>query len=129
MTSSSAENKQLIGRYLQALSGQAKPPSLVERFVSDPALAEHIRHAEAAFPFYELIAEDLVAEGDLVALRGTFQGIHGGPFAGVEATGRSVSANLMLFYRIADGRIAQHWMQFDVGSVNSPLTAPVAASV
>jgi predicted ester cyclase len=35
----------------------------------------------------------------------------------------------MLFYRIADGRIAQHWMQFDVGSVISQLTAPVAASV
>jgi hypothetical protein len=52
-----------------------------------------------------------------VALRGTFQGVHGGAFAGIEATGRSVSANLTLFYRIADGRIAQHWMQFDVASV------------
>jgi len=129
MTGSSAENKQLIGRYLQALSGQAKPPSLVERFVSDPALAEHIRQAEAAFPFYELVAEDLVAEGELVALRGTFQGVQGGAFAGIEATGRSVSANLTLFYRIADGRIAQHWMQFDVASVIAQLTAPVAASV
>ena len=127
MSSSTAENKQLVGRYLQALSGQAKPPSLVERFVSDVTLAEHIRQAEAAFPFYELIADDVVAEGDVVALRGTFQGVHGGPFAGIEATGRSVNANLMIFYRIEEGRIAQHWMQFDVASVIAQLT--VAASV
>jgi len=127
MSSSSAENKELVGRYLQALSGQAKPPVLVERFVSDAALAEHISQAEAAFPFYELIAEDLIAEGDVVALRGTFQGIHSGPFGGIEATGRSVSANLMIFYRIEDGRIAQHWMQFDVAALIAQLTAPVAA--
>src|SRR5437867_4239789 len=112
MTGSSAENKQLIGRYLQALSGQAKPPALVARFVSHPALAEHIRQVEAAFPFYELIAEDLIADGDLVAMRGTFQGVHGGAFAGIEATGRAVTADLMIIYRIDNDRIAQHWLQF-----------------
>ena len=128
MTSSSAANKEFVGRYLQALSGQAKPPSLVARFVSDATLAEHISQAEAAFPFYELIADDMVAEGDVVALRGTFQGVHGGSFAGIEATGRSVNANLMIFYRIEEGRIAQHWMQFDVASVIGQLTAPVEAS-
>lgn len=128
MTSSSAANKEFVGRYLQALSGQAKPPALVERFVSDATLAEHISQAEAAFPFYELVAEDVVADGDLVAMRATFQGTHGGPFAGIEATGRAVSAELMIFYRIEDGRIVQHWMQFDVASVIGQLTAPVAAS-
>jgi len=128
MTSSSAENKLLIGRYLQALSGQAKPPALVARFVSDPVLIEHIRQAEAAFPFYELIADDLVAEGDLVAVRGTFQGVHGGPFAGIEATGKSVTADLMIFYRIEGGRIAQHWMQFDAAGVITQLQAGAAAS-
>jgi predicted ester cyclase len=35
----------------------------------------------------------------------------------------------MIFYRIEDGRITQHWMEFDVASVISQLTAPVAASV
>lgn len=128
MTHSGAENKQLIGRYLQALSGQAKPPSLVARFVSDPALAEHIRQVEAAFPFYELMAEDLIAEGDLVAMRGTFQGVHGGRFAGIEATGRAVAAALMIVYRIEGDRIAQHWLQFDAAGLIAQLTAPVAAS-
>jgi len=128
MTSSSAENKQLIGRYLQALSGQAKPPALVAQFVSDPVLIEHISQAEAAFPCYELIAEDLVAEGDLVAIRGTFRGVHGGPFAGIEATGKSVTADLMIFYRIEGGRIVQHWMRFDAAGVIAQLQATAAAS-
>src|SRR4029450_4449941 len=105
MSGSSAENKQLVGRYLQALSGQAKPPSLVERFVADATLAEHIAQGEAG--------------GHVVARRGTFQGIHSGPFAGIEATGRLVSANLMIFYRIEEGRIAQHWMPFDVRGMNA----------
>src|SRR5262245_5247985 len=122
MNFSSAESKQFVGRYLQALSGQAKTPALVARFVSDPALIEHIRQVEAAFPAYELIADDLVAEGAVVALRGTFQGVHRGEFAGIGATGRTVSAPLMIFYRIENDRIAAHWLQFDAGVVIAQLT-------
>lgn len=113
MTLSSTESKQFVGRYLQALSGQAKTPELVARFVSDPGLAEHIQQVEAAFPAYELVAEDVIAERNLVAMRGTFQGVHRGPFAGIPATGRPVSAALMIIYRIEGDRIAEHWMQFD----------------
>ena len=76
MNFTSTESKQFVGRYLQALSGQSKTADLVERFVSDPSLAAHIRDIEAAFPEYELIAETLIAERDLVAMRGTFHGVH-----------------------------------------------------
>lgn len=127
MTLSATDSKQLIGRYLQALSGQAKPPDVVARFVSDPHLVEHILQAEAAFPFYELVAEDLIAERNLVALRGTFRGVHGGPFAGIQATGRAVTADLMIIYRIEGDRIAQHWMMFDAAGLIAQLTAPAAA--
>ena|SRR5437763_16508100 len=113
MSLTSTESKQFVGRYLQALSGQAKTPELVARFVSDPGLAEHIRQVEAAFPGYELIAEQVIAEGNLVAVRGTFQGVHRATFAGILATGRAVSAALMIIYRIEGDRIAEHWMQFD----------------
>ena len=51
---SPSENKQLVAQYLQALSGKVKTPELVARFVSDPALAEHIHQAEAGFPSYEI---------------------------------------------------------------------------
>jgi predicted ester cyclase len=121
MTATTAECKQLIGRYLQALSGQAKTPDLVARWVSDPHLMEHIEQAEAAFPCYELIADELIAERDLVMMRGTFRGVHQGSFAGIPATGRSVSAPLMIVYRLANNHIVEHWMQFDAGAVIAQL--------
>lgn len=114
MNLSGSESKQFIGRYLQALSGQAKTAAVVDTFVSDAALAEHIRQVEAAFPCYELVAEELVAESNLVAMRGTFQGVHRGEFAGIPATGKPVSASLMIIYRLDNNRIAEHWLQFDM---------------
>ena len=121
MTTTPSECKQLIARYLQALSGQVKTPQLVAGWVSDSHLADHIAQAEAAFPSYELLAEELIAERDLVAMRGTFQGVHRGTFAGIPATGRVVSAPLMIIYRVADGRIVEHWMQFDAAAVVAQL--------
>jgi hypothetical protein len=54
-----------------------------------PASRKHIRDAEAAFPRYELIAHQIVAEDDLIALRGTVQGVHEGMFAGIEPDGQT----------------------------------------
>ena len=128
MSLSPSENKQFIGRYLQALSGQTKTPELVAQFVEDAALVEHISQAEAAFPAYELIAEELIAERDLVAMRATFHGVHSGPFAGIPPTGRAVSAGLMIIYRIDSGRIVEHWMQFDSLGVMAQLQDTAVAS-
>ena len=119
---SPSENKQFVAQYLQALSGKAKTPELVGRFVSDPALVEHIHQAEAGFPSYEIVVDDSIAERDLVAVRGTFRGVHRGTFAGIDATGRQVSAGLMIIYRIDGDRIVEHWMQFDGAAVMTQLT-------
>ena len=119
---STTENKQFVERYLQALSGKAKTPELVARYVSDRALAEHIQQAEEGFPSYEIVADELIAERDLVVLRGTFRGVHRGAFAGINATGRPVSAGLMIIYRIEGDRIVEHWMQFDGAALMAQLT-------
>lgn len=122
MTSVAIESKQLIQEYFNALSGQPKTNRLLDRYVSDSALKEHIRVAEAAFPEYELTPNLLVAEADLVAARCTFRGVHKGEFAGIQATGNPVSAELMIFYRIRDGKIAEHWMQMDTPALIGQLT-------
>jgi len=49
--------------------------------VSDPELLQHIADAEAGFPCYELIPDQMIAEDDLVAVRAVFRGVHRGPFA------------------------------------------------
>lgn len=106
-------NKQFIERYFAALNGNPKPVDVVQHYVSDRELEHHIALFEAAFPQYELIAEDTVTEGDKVAVRATFRGTQRGDFNGIPATGKSVSIPLMLIYRIGNGKIVEHWMNAD----------------
>jgi predicted ester cyclase len=121
MTSSATEARKFMQDYLQALSGRTKTKALIAQFVSDATLIQHIEVVEAAFPSYELLAERMVVEGDLVALQGTFRGKHLDLFVGFEPTGKTVSAGLMVLYRLANGRIAEHWMQFDNAGLISQL--------
>jgi predicted ester cyclase len=109
------ENKAFIRRYLAALSGKEKPASVVDQYVadSDPELKQHIVDAEQGFPLYELVEEDLIAEGDQVVLKCRLVGTHNGTFMGIPATGKSVDVPVALIYRIADGKIASHWMLSD----------------
>lgn len=120
---STADNRQFFLRYVDAISGKPKPLEAIQQFVSDPALITHILESEAAFPEYNLAIDDLVVENDTIALHGVFQGTQKGPFAGIPPTGRRVAVPVMLFYRIAGGKISQHWMQMDGASLMQQLTA------
>ena len=122
-TERATSSKQFVEEYFAELSGKPKTDEFNDRYVSDPHLKAHIRQFEEAFPSYEIIAEQVVAEGDTVAVRATFRGTHRGAFAGVPPTGRDVSTPVMLFYRIADHRIAQFWMQADVPNLMAQLTS------
>ena len=53
--------------------------------------------------------EDVVAEGDRVAVRWTNTGTHVGEFAGMPATGKPFTISGMDFYRVADGVLCEHW--------------------
>jgi predicted ester cyclase len=89
MKAAAIGSKQLIEEYIENLSSKPKTEELLDRYVDDPALKEHIRQTEAAYPGYSIDAEEMVAEGDVVAIRGTLQGVHKGAFAGVpSAEGR-----------------------------------------
>ena len=107
------ENKAFIRRYFEALSSKDKPAAVVNRYVSDEELKHHIALYEAAFPSYQLIAEDMIAEGDKVVVRSTFRGTHKGDLMGIPPTGKQVTMPLILIYRIADDKIVEHWMQAD----------------
>jgi hypothetical protein len=74
MTTVALESKQLIKDYFKALSGQPKTVELLHRYMSDPGLKEHIQVAEAGFPGYEVIDNQMVADGDLEAVWCTFPG-------------------------------------------------------
>lgn len=78
------------------------------------ALKEQSRAVFEAFGDFSATVEDVVAEGDMVAMRVTVRGTHDGEFMGLEPTGRSFEFGNMVFTRIEDGRIAERWVQPDL---------------
>jgi len=68
----------------------------------------------AAAPDLRLDIEDMVEDGDRVAVRFTLSGTHSGaPLLGVEATGNRFDLNAINIYRVADRRVAETWQLSD----------------
>src|SRR5437763_1198203 len=55
-----------------------------------------------------------VGERDVVASRWTMTGTHRGDFQCVPPTGRQVTMAGIDQSRVVDGKVAEHWAQFDV---------------
>jgi hypothetical protein len=107
------ENKAFVRRYLDAISCKPKPESVLQLFITEQPLIDHILVAEEAFPLYDLLVEEIIAEGDLVSVRGRIVGTNLGPFMGQPPSGKSVDVPIFITYRIADGKIVDHWMLMD----------------
>lgn len=75
---------------------------------------EIISACRAAFEHLDVTLNDLVAEGDLVAVRFTARGVHQGAFMGLPATGKSITMTGIEIFRIEDGRIAELWGEADL---------------
>jgi steroid delta-isomerase-like uncharacterized protein len=67
-----------------------------------------------AFPDAQISVADSFGARDLVATRWTISGTHRGDFQGVPPTGRAVTMAGIDISRIVDGKVAEHWAQFDV---------------
>ncbi len=117
------ESKELMTEYFRELSGKPKTEELLDRYISDPALKEHIREVEAGFPEYTLEVQEMITEGDMVAVRGTVRGTHKGVYAGIPPTGRQLNLEVMVFYRVSDGRISRYWLQTDSKTLMDQLTS------
>lgn len=70
--------------------------------------------------------EDVVTDGNRVAVRLTASGTPKGDFMGVPAAGKRYTIGEMHWFRIQDGRIAEHWHQHDALGMMKQLGAPPA---
>ena len=73
------------------------------------AYIDGVKAVCTAFPDYRWELQELVVEEDTIAARLIGQGTHTGPFSGIAPTGRKVSTQELVIYRIADGKIVQCW--------------------
>ncbi len=126
---SAETNKAIVRRYYEEVLNQHNLTIIDELFAAD--FKSHTRHAyvdlqqyveaversHQAFPDLQVTIEAQIAEGDLVATRWSAKGTHQGVFAGIQPTGKEIIVTAMHFHRLADGKITDHWEQFDFAGV------------
>ncbi len=68
---------------------------------------------QAAFPGLMLVLDDIVTQGTLasgsVATRYHLQGTGKGTWRGAEITGKAVNFTIVLFIKVADGKLVEGW--------------------
>lgn len=67
----------------------------------------------SAFPDQQVRLDNMIAEGDFVAIRAAYLGTQSGPMGNLPATGRSVDGPFIAFFRIDSGKIAELWVEWD----------------
>lgn len=70
------------------------------------------RMMNAAFPDVVVREEDLIVTVDKVVERSSAVATHRGDFMGIAPTNKRIDWSEIHIYRIADGRIVEHWVEF-----------------
>ena len=73
-------------------------------------------HLFEAFPNDVLTIELLVATDDRVVYRASETGTHEGTFLNIPPTKKSATWTEIQFFRIANGKIVEHWVDVDIFS-------------
>lgn len=126
-TTSIEENKRIARRIPEEIATQGNLDHIEE--VCAPDVIDHSPLGEVrgraefraqletvleAFGNLTATVEDVIAEGDTVAMRVTLSGTHDGEFMGIEPTGESFEIENMVITRIEDGLVAERWVQPDM---------------
>jgi predicted ester cyclase len=130
---SAEEIKALECSFLEALNkGKAAAMAAIEElcatdFVSHGGTGEDIRGIKdfkhdcgewyRVFPDIHFTIDDMVVEGDKVAVRHTWTGTHKGEFMGIPPTNKKVTMWEIYIDRIAGGKFVESWVRYDTLSL------------
>jgi predicted ester cyclase len=116
------ENKAIMRRVIEQILNQGElsvidelfAPTFVDRSSPDQppgpeGVRAYIAAVRAGFPDLRVDIDDLIAEGDKVVVRTTWQGTHQGPYGTMPPTGRRVRRTMIQIFRLADGKIVEEW--------------------
>jgi len=124
----SVENEALLRRWFEEVWNKGRTEAVDEMMAVD-AIAHGLGdtqvvgpaafkgfHAKfkGAFPDIKISVDDILSQGDKVAVRFTIRATHQGDHLGVPATGREVSFPAMSLVRCKDGQIAEGWNLVDM---------------
>jgi steroid delta-isomerase-like uncharacterized protein len=121
------DNTEVIRAYVETIFNQRQVDRAAELVAPDyldhaalPGQAPGLAGAKqkwamylAGIPDLRVTIEELVAEGDRVAVRRSYEGTHQGELLGVPPTGKHVRISGISIFRLAGGKIAEQWEQLD----------------
>jgi steroid delta-isomerase-like uncharacterized protein len=127
MTAQPQTNKDIVRRYREAHNSNQL--DLLDDIIAEDLISHNMvpgvpagreggkmvhQGVIASCPDLQTTTEDLIADGDKVVERWSMAMTHTGePFLGAPASGRHVEVNGTSIYRIADGKIVEHWANMD----------------
>ena len=100
---------ELVAENFVRHSTAAGPPGVCSR----DDLLRFLRAEREAFPDARETIEDLIAEGDRVAVRHRFTGTQLGPLGRLPPSGRRLTADYLVVYRLVDGVVVEAWAEWD----------------
>jgi predicted ester cyclase len=119
----SEKNKEIVRKFIEEFLNKGTVSVVDEIFSPDfhnhdfipgiPPDREGVKQNSAMmrsiFPDMVVTCDDVVAEGDKVAVRMTIRGTHKGEFAGIAPTGKVITFSAISITRIADGKFIERW--------------------
>jgi steroid delta-isomerase-like uncharacterized protein len=76
--------------------------------------AQFVKTVRSALPDIEATIQNMVAEGDYVAMWNTATATHRGDLFGMPASGKRIHMRDFHFFRFFGGKIVEHWNQVSV---------------
>ena len=138
----SEHNKSLVRRVFEevwtkgnlALVDELYDPSYVlhdpahPEFKGTEGLKKQVTMYLTAFPDLRFTIQDQRAEEDEVVTRWTASGTHRGPLGGIPPTGKQATTSGITVTRIAGGKIAEAWTNWDILGLMRQLGVPLGLS-
>ena len=107
------KNKEFVIEYLNAISGKVKTKEMMAHYITDEGLIEHIIFFDGAFPKYEMVADEMISEGNQIIVRARLIGKHEGVFGDIMPSYQSVNFPFVVSYIIENRKIVSHWLVAD----------------
>ena len=130
------QNKTVARRFIEEVLGKGNfgllPEITTESYLdhnlpSGVTPQQSIAAFRAGFPDAQVKVEEVIAEGDKTVVRWTMQGTNSGSFFGMPPTGLPIKMSGISMYRIAGGKLAEAWVQYDQLGLMQQLGAVPAA--
>ena len=121
------ENKDVVRRFIDEIQNAGRIELIEEIFA--PQFVDHnplssfpptrdgtkqmFLYVRKSFPDFHMVIDNMIAEDDMVATRKTLHATHLGEYMGVAPRGKHLQMEVIDIFRIANGRLAEHWTVVD----------------